>query len=93
MKFDKVAALATLNQFTTEVNSTHPNTATANFLLEMNQQLQNAEGVAVTGTMQTIINRVPLVKMEDDLVFTDTEAKLWQQLSSFNQLGSNLFTL
>lgn len=93
MKLDRSAALAAVNQFATEVSSTHPNTATANFLNEMTQQLVNADGVAFTGTMQNIINKVPLAKMEDKLVFTETETKLWQQVSSFNQLGNNLFML
>lgn len=91
MSVDKLEFVAVMNQLTSKLKENHPDSALAQFFLEMNSEIERAEGVAFTGQVQTLFDHVPVIKMSDNLIFTEEESDLWRKLSSMNQLGNNLF--
>lgn len=69
----------------------HPHAEITQYVADTLKQLQDSNGVAFTGAFQNFLNRMPVVKLADDLTFTADEQRLLQRITSFTQLGNNLW--
>lgn len=81
---EKLAALLTAN---------HGDTPTAKYVNDTLIDLRKSDGVAFTGTLQQFFNRAQVVRLSEQIVFTDEETELWDELFAFKQLGNNLWGL
>lgn len=93
MAVKKEEFVTVMDQLTKKLNENHPDSSTAQYFAEMNDEIKKSEGVGFTGQVQILFNHVPLIKMYDQLTFTEEESNLWRKLTAFNQLGNNLFFL
>lgn len=93
MSVNKADFVEVMNELTKKLGENHPDSSMAQYFLEMNDEIKKAEGVAFTGQVQVLFDHVPMIKMSDDLTFTEEECDLWRKLTAMNQLGNNLFRL
>ncbi|MFC6177759.1 hypothetical protein ACFQAV_13160 [Companilactobacillus huachuanensis] len=87
----KAKIIEAMQGFSNELNKAHGNSQTAQFVDESLAELQKSDGVAFTGAFQYFLNRLPVVKLSDDIKFNETEKKMWHEVRSFNDLGNNLW--
>lgn len=80
-----------MQDFSSVLNTYHSNSATAHFVSETLVDLKKKDGAAFTGSLQYFFNKVMVVKLSDNITFNDTEKVCWHKVSSFKQLGNNLW--
>lgn len=88
---EKAEILDVMNQLSHELNQSHGNSLTAQFVNESLVELKKSEGVAFTGAMQYFLNKAPVVKLSNGIKLNSKEKKLWHQALSFTNLGNNLW--
>lgn len=87
-KIEIVDAVKNLNVV---LNKYHNGSATAEYVQETLTTLEKSDGVAFTGAFQYFLNRFLIVKLSDNIKFNETEKKSWKKVSSFVELGNNLW--
>ncbi|WP_119327349.1 hypothetical protein [Companilactobacillus musae] len=88
---NKVKVIEVMEKFANELKKYHPNFETTKYVQETLLELKKSEGVAFTGKLQYFFNRVLVVKLSDGIKFNESEKRYWKELSSFVELGNNLW--